>query len=154
MEKVGVLGPRGTHSEAAAIRLNEILSVPRELVICADIDEVFAAVESGELDAGFVPVENSLEGGVNVTLDLLARTNSLIVAREFVWTVHNHLMVKAGTKYFRTVNQFHNAEISCAKISPPLKSSSRQALHAPLKLLPNRKFLTATRQSARTGRGN
>ena len=99
MEKVGVLGPRGTHSEAAAIRLNEILSVPRELVICADIDEVFAAVESGELDAGFVPVENSLEGGVNVTLDLLARTNSLIVAREFVWTVHNHLMVKAGTKF-------------------------------------------------------
>ena len=99
MEKVGVLGPRGTHSEAAAIRLNEILSMPRELVICADIDEVFAAVESGELDAGFVPVENSLEGGVNVTLDLLARTHSLIVAREFVWTVHNHLMVKAGTKF-------------------------------------------------------
>ena len=99
MEKLGILGPRGTHSEAAAVRLNEILTLPRELVIYAEIYEVFAAVESGELDAGFVPVENSLEGAVNVTLDMLAQSDSLIVAREFIWTVHNHLMVKAGTKF-------------------------------------------------------
>ena len=99
MEKVGILGPQGTHSEAAAVRLNEILSMPRELVIYSEIFEVFAAVESGEVDAGFVPVENSLEGAVNVTLDMLARSDSLIVAREFIWTVHNHLMVKAGTNF-------------------------------------------------------
>ena len=98
MEKVGILGPRGTHSEAAAIRLNEILLMPRELVIHSEIFEVFAAVENGELDAGFVPVENSLEGAVNVTLDMLARSDSLIVAREFIWTIHNHLTVKSGIK--------------------------------------------------------
>ena len=99
MERVGILGPRGTHSEAAAVRLNEILSLPRELIIFSEIFEVFAAVESGEVDAGFVPVENSLEGAVNVTLDMLAQSDSLIVAREFIWTVHNHLMVKFGTKF-------------------------------------------------------
>ena len=98
MEKLGILGPRGTHSEAAALKLNEILSTPRELVIYAEIFEVFVAVESGKIDAGFVPVENSLEGAVNVTLDMLAQSDSLIVAREFIWTVHNNLMVKAGTK--------------------------------------------------------
>ena len=99
MEKVGILGPRGTHSEEAAIRLNEILSSNRELVICAEIFEVLAAVETGELDAGFVPVENSLEGSINITLDTLARSDSLIISREFIWTVHNQLAVKAGVKF-------------------------------------------------------
>lgn len=98
MEKVGILGPRGTHSEEAALRLNEILSSNRELVICAEIFEVLAAVEAGELDAGFVPVENSLEGSINITLDTLARSDSLVIAREFIWTVHNQLAVKAGVK--------------------------------------------------------
>ena len=110
MERLGILGPRGTHSEAAAVRLNEILTLPRELVIYAEIYEVFAAVESGEVDAGFVPVENSLEGAVNVTLDMLAQSDSLIVAREFIWTVHNHLMVKFGTKFFDVKKIFSHSQ--------------------------------------------
>lgn len=98
MEKVGILGPRGTHSEEAVIRLNEILRAQREIVIYTGIDEIFAAVEAKELDAGFVPVENSLEGSVNITLDILARSDSLMVAREFIWTVHNHLMANADVE--------------------------------------------------------
>ena len=98
LERVGILGPRGTHSEAAALRLNQILSYDRELIICAGIFEVLKAVENGELDAGFVPVENSLEGSINITLDTLARSESLVIAREFIWTVHNHLMAKDGLK--------------------------------------------------------
>lgn len=98
MEKVGILGPRGTHSEEAIIRLNEILSAQREIVVYTGIDEIFSAVEDNELDAGFVPVENSLEGSVNITLDILARSDSLTVSREFIWTVHNHLMANADVK--------------------------------------------------------
>ena len=98
MEKIGILGPRGTHSEAAALRLNEILSTNRELVICAGIYDIFSALEEGKVDAGFVPVENSLEGSVNITLDTLARSDSLIITREFIWTVHNHLMAKEDVK--------------------------------------------------------
>lgn len=98
MEKVGILGPRGTHSEEAAIRLNEILKSNRELVIFTEIFDVLSAVDAGEIDAGFVPVENSLEGSINITLDTLARSDSLIIAREFIWTVHNYLMAKIGVK--------------------------------------------------------
>ena len=98
MEKIGILGPRGTHSEAAALRLNEILSTNRELVICAGIYDIFSELEEGKINAGFVPVENSLEGSVNITLDTLARSDSLIITREFIWTVHNHLMAKEGVK--------------------------------------------------------
>lgn len=110
MERVGILGPRGTHSEAAAVRLNQILSSNRELVICAGIFEVLAAVEKGELDAGFVPVENSLEGSVNITLDTLARSKSLVVEREFIWTVHNHLMAKDGVKISDVKKIFSHAQ--------------------------------------------
>ena len=108
--KLGILGPRGTHSEAAAIRLNEILSSQRELVICAEIYEVLAAVEEGKLDAGFVPVENSLEGSINITLDTLARSKSLVIAREFVWTVHNSLMAKDGVKLCDVKKIFSHAQ--------------------------------------------
>lgn len=96
MERMGILGPRGTHSEAAAVRLNEILPEKSELIIFPEIFEVLAAVEEGRLDSGFVPVENSLEGSINITLDTLARSDALIVVRELVYPVHNHLMAKAG----------------------------------------------------------
>ncbi len=50
------------------------------------------------MDAGFVPVENSLEGSINITLDTLARSENLIVTRELVYPVHNYLMAKGGVK--------------------------------------------------------
>ena len=103
MEKVGILGPRGTHSEEAALRLNKMLKVERELIIFAEISEILTAVENGEIDSGFVPVENSLEGSINITLDTLARSNSLKIARELVWTVHNHLMAKNGVKKIKKI---------------------------------------------------
>ena len=98
MKSMGILGPRGTHSEAAAVYLNEKLSEPRELVIYQEIYDVINAVENGEIDFGFVPVENSLEGSVNITLDTLARSDNLVVSCELIWSVHNHLMAKSGVK--------------------------------------------------------
>lgn len=96
MDKMGILGPPGTHSEAAALYLNERLPEPQELVPYADIYAVLQAVEQGEVDTALVPVENSLEGSINVTLDLLARTDTLLVRRELIWPVHNQLMAKCG----------------------------------------------------------
>lgn len=98
MKRMGILGPSGTHSEAAAIRLNELSAEKSELVILPEIFEVLAAVVEEQLDAGFVPVENSLEGSINITLDTLARSEKLIVAREFVYPIHNQLMARAGVE--------------------------------------------------------
>ncbi len=97
-KRMGILGPRGTHSEAAAVYLNELLPEPRELVICPEIYEVLQEVEDGTLDSGFVPVENSLEGSIHITLDTLARSDTLMVARELIWPVHNQLMAKCGSE--------------------------------------------------------
>ena len=98
MERMGILGPKGTHSEAAALYLNSVVAEPLELVIYPEIYEVLAAVESGRIDAGFVPVENSLEGSINITLDTLARSDKLLVTRELIWPVHNYLMAKPEVK--------------------------------------------------------
>ena len=97
MERMGILGPRGTHSEAAAIKLNETLTKKFELVIYGEIFEALNAVEENKIDAAFVPVENSLEGSINITLDTLAHSD-FIVTRELIYPVHNFLMTKSGVE--------------------------------------------------------
>ena len=94
MKKLGLLGPKGTHSEEAALWLKKFLREDWRLEICADIFDVLTAVREKSLDAGLVPVENSLEGSINVTLDTLARSDTLTVARELVWPVKNFLLTK------------------------------------------------------------
>ena len=66
---IGVLGPEGTFSEKAARKY----SPGADLRYFRDFEEVIAAVEGGEVDIGVVPLENSLEGSVGMTLDALLR---------------------------------------------------------------------------------
>ncbi|MDD3114928.1 MAG: prephenate dehydratase [Anaerovibrio sp.] len=94
MKQMGFLGPLGTHSEAAAIYLNGLLPEAYELVPCANIYEAIHSVEQGGLASCLVPVENSIEGSINITLDTLAGSGRLCVVRELVWRVHNNLMVR------------------------------------------------------------
>lgn len=100
---MGVLGPKGTHSEAAALYLNERLPQPCKLVTFADIFECLQAVEDGAVATALVPVENSLEGAINITLDTLARSNMLEVARELIWPVHNQLMAKCDAQAIKKI---------------------------------------------------
>ena len=108
--RMGFLGPAGTHSEAAALWLRGRLRAAaapdepaRKLVPYPDIDDVLAAVERGEIDSGFVPVENSLEGAIRVTLDVLAHADDLTVAREVIWPVHNELMARCAAEDVRKI---------------------------------------------------
>ncbi|MBR2215458.1 MAG: prephenate dehydratase [Selenomonadaceae bacterium] len=103
METLGILGPPGTHSEAAAIYLNEHGGKQRKLKEYAEIYEVLRAVERGEVDAALVPVENSLEGSVNITLDVLAQSDRLIVTQELIWPVRNLLMGKSSTAKIKRI---------------------------------------------------
>jgi len=91
---VAFLGPLGTFSEEAANKQFGGLSKP---VQCASIDEVFQTVESNAVDYGVVPVENSTEGGIGRTLDLLLQT-SLNICGEVELPVHHNLLSKAEVK--------------------------------------------------------
>ncbi len=87
---VAYLGPRGTFSEEAALkRFGSTITT----LACNSIDEVFRKVESSAADYGVVPVENSTEGAIGRTMDLLLQT-SLTVCGEIQLPVHQFLMAK------------------------------------------------------------
>jgi chorismate mutase/prephenate dehydratase len=90
---VAYLGPVGTFSEQAVYQQfgHAVEGMP-----CASIDEVFRAAEAGTADFGVVPVENSTEGAINRTLDLLLQT-PLTISGEVSLPVHHSLMTKSGT---------------------------------------------------------
>ena len=67
LQTLGFLGPRGTHSEAAAMFLSDKIG-GAELRPYPDIFSVMQAAADGEVDSCVVPVENSLEGAVNITM--------------------------------------------------------------------------------------
>ncbi|MBA3696848.1 MAG: prephenate dehydratase [Methylotenera sp.] len=85
---VAFLGPLGTFSEEAANKQFGGLSAPMQ---CSSIDEVFRQVETGQANYGVVPVENSTEGAVSRTLDLLMQT-SLKICGEIELAVHHNLL--------------------------------------------------------------
>ena len=75
--KVGYLGPPGTFSHEAALRV--VGDGPGLLCPYPTIPAVFAALEGGQIETGVVPVENSLEGSVVQTMDILARSRDVQV---------------------------------------------------------------------------
>ena len=87
---VAYLGPEGTFSEAATLKRfgSAVQSKP-----CATIDEVFRAVEGGAVNYGMVPVENSSEGAIGRTLDLLMQSH-LQICGEVMLPVHQCLLAK------------------------------------------------------------
>jgi chorismate mutase / prephenate dehydratase len=91
---VAYLGPRGTFSERAALKH---FGLAAEAVAVAAIDEVFREVESGAADFGVVPVENSTEGAVGRSLDLMPQS-PLKVCGEVVVRIHHNLMMKVAAK--------------------------------------------------------
>ncbi|MGD9944847.1 MAG: prephenate dehydratase [Burkholderiaceae bacterium] len=91
-QRVAYLGPAGTFSEQALLKHfgSGVEGVP-----CATIDEVFRATEAGHVDFGVVPVENSTEGAVNRTLDLLLHTR-LTISGEVSLPISQNLMSRSG----------------------------------------------------------
>lgn len=83
--RVAYLGPEGTFTETAARLLVGAVGsddAAPGLVPCNDIAEVLRLVESGELERGVVPIENTLEGSVTATLDALAFDTDLLISAE------------------------------------------------------------------------
>ncbi|MBA4143837.1 MAG: prephenate dehydratase [Nitrosospira sp.] len=87
---VAYLGPRGTFSEEATLkRFGSLITI----LSCNSIDEVFRKVESGKAGYGVVPVENSTEGAVGRSLDLLLQT-PLKVCGEIELPIHQLLLAR------------------------------------------------------------
>ncbi|MEM2963825.1 MAG: prephenate dehydratase [Candidatus Bathyarchaeia archaeon] len=93
--KVAYLGPSGTFCEQAARKF--FSTQPAMYMDRLSIQDVFRSVEWGEADYGVVPVENSLEGSVNITLDMFLETDVKICG-EIEERISHCLISKPGVK--------------------------------------------------------
>jgi chorismate mutase/prephenate dehydratase len=102
---VAYLGPAGTFSHSAVMRHFGSLVTAEP---CASIDEVFRAAESGRTDHAVVPVENSTEGAVGRTLDLMCQTPLTIVG-EIKLRIQQNLLAR-GTALAAVTRVYSHAQ--------------------------------------------
>ena len=93
VRSIAYFGPAGTFTEEAAIQYDPEADLQPFPTIAA----VALAVSSCATDQGVVPIENSLEGAVNNTLDVLISQPDLSIWSELVLPINHYLMVKPGT---------------------------------------------------------
>ena len=93
-QKIGYLGPSGSYAEQATILYNP----DAEKVPYPSIPTVAKAVEKLEVSEGLVPIENSIEGSVTYTLDLLIHDSKLLISDEVILPVHHNLLTSPGTQ--------------------------------------------------------
>lgn len=86
---VAFLGPRGTNSEDAGILFG---GPDAEFVAVPNIPALVSAVETGLADVAVLPIENSIEGPISTTLDLLIHETGLMICAEVVVPIR-HVMV-------------------------------------------------------------
>ena len=137
--RVGYLGPAGTFSEEALLASAAVDAV--EPVALASIYDTVTALRRGEVRWAIVPIENSLEGSINVTLDLLAgEASDVEIVGETVLHVSHALIAATATplEEIETVithpqvpgqcTRFLRGELSGARVLPA--SSTAEAVRA------------------------
>ncbi|MFQ5659199.1 MAG: prephenate dehydratase [Gammaproteobacteria bacterium] len=106
---IAYLGPQGTFTQSAALKH---FGHSVKTIVLPSIDQVFREVESGACHYGVVPIENSIEGIVNHTLDMLIHS-SLKICGEVELRIHQHLMSKADN--IDTIEKVYSHEQSLAQ---------------------------------------
>ncbi len=109
------LGPEGTFSHQAAMEWSKGND---ELIPFVTISDLIMAVSNGRADRGIVPIENSIDGGINATLDTLAFDADVYITGEYVLHVGQNLLVKHGAKKedIKVISSISPAIGQCRKI--------------------------------------
>lgn len=92
--KIGYLGPKNSFTDQAAQSCFDI----EDLIAYQTIVSCIQAVHSSAVDCAVIPIENSLEGSVNDSIDRLFHLGGLKVIGEIVLPIHQQLLVAPGTK--------------------------------------------------------
>jgi prephenate dehydratase len=118
-ERIALLGPKGTFTGEAALKADP----DADRVFYETIEDVFDAVTSGRAEKGIVPVENSLEGSVSATLEMLLSTD-VSICREVVLDITHCLLglPGAGLSDFNEVISHPHALAQCRGFLKSLKA--------------------------------
>lgn len=109
-QRVAYLGPAGTFSEQAAL---QFFGSSIEHVPCVSFDEVFRATAAGSAEFGVVPIENSTEGMVSRSLDLLLNSPLHIVGETSFLVRHNLLRLSPSLEGIEVVYAHPQALAQC-----------------------------------------
>lgn len=108
--RIGVLGPQGTYSEKAALVWCKE-RIGASLVYFPDFDYILDSVRQGRVEAGIVPVENSLEGAVTAVMDLLLRLDVVIIGE--VNLPIRHCLIGQGQSEVKVILSHPQALAQC-----------------------------------------
>lgn len=113
MNSIGFLGPKGSFSEEA---LQLFLSTQKDwvdsspdLIPFSTIPKLLTACDQRQIDLGFVPLENSTEGQVGVTMDMLGQTENLYIFKEFIHPVEQCLLTPEPME-FKQIERIYSHE--------------------------------------------
>lgn len=142
--KIGYLGPQGTFTEMALLSYCENENIMAEQVPFSSITDAIWAADAQIVQEAVVPVENSLEGTVYTTLDMLAHEVELLIKQEIVIPVRQALLGKARISL---------AEIQCVYSHPQGIGQCMQFIrkHMPQAEI---KFTNSTSEGARIAAEN
>lgn len=112
---LGYMGPDGTFTQQAAI---EWSGGNEQLVEFPTIAGAIKAVNEGRIEKCIVPIENSLNGSVTMTLDTLAFDTDVYITDEYILQITQNLMIKKGAsiKDIKTIISHPQALGQCSKM--------------------------------------
>lgn len=102
--KIAFLGPEASFTQLTATQLfpND------ELIPKANILDCFLAVQNNEVDKAVVPLENSIEGTVSMTLDYLYQTSEIKIEAEAVMPIAHHLMIHPNQENPESIEKIYS----------------------------------------------
>ena len=118
--RIGYFGPEGTYTQEAMLTSAATLGIDVDAVPLPTIYDTVMAVHDGTVERALVPIENSLEGSVNATLDALAHETELVeIVGEVVMPIRHCLIIRAGLPLalgeIETVVSHPQATAQCAR---------------------------------------
>ena len=103
-DQVAFLGPQGTFSHEAASLVSD------NLISYCSIQQVMGAVERGDCVCGVVPIENSIEGPVSLTLDSLIHNFDLKIKNEIVIPINHNLLAAKDISVDEVENVYSHSQ--------------------------------------------
>ncbi len=102
---IAFLGPEGSFTQLAALELfpDEHLLLPQPNILTS-----FEAVAAGKVDKAVVPLENSIEGTVSMTLDYLYQTPDIKIEAEAVIPIAHHLMIHPAHDHDTAIEKIYS----------------------------------------------
>lgn len=136
------LGPAGTYAETAALAYADSLATASILQPCNTIAQAIELVDCGQADVAVVPVENSIEGSVTMTLDTLWQVGPLQIQQALILPIE-HTLVTMATDFQQvdTVYSHPQALSQCqgwlGKFLPTAQQIAANSTTAMLAVLPD-----------------